>query len=45
MKCRPVAAQFVDDSVIAFFEIAVEYNSISVIQERQYRLIIANDSE
>lgn len=37
--CRPIAAQFVDDNVIALFEFDEDKNGIGVSTERHYRLV------
>ncbi|MFP3384283.1 MULTISPECIES: endonuclease [Tritonibacter] len=42
MRCRAIAAQFMDDSIVALFELAVQGDEIQVLQERHYRLVAAN---
>lgn len=38
VRCRPVAAQFMDDDVIAMFELAVDKDEVKVVEERHYKL-------
>lgn len=37
--CRPVSAQFMEDNVIALFELTVEGGRVLIIEERHYRLV------
>jgi hypothetical protein len=37
--CRPVSAQFMDDNVIALFELTVENGNALIVEERHYRLV------
>lgn len=37
--CRPVAAQFMEDDVIALFELTVEADRVLIVEERHYRLV------
>lgn len=37
--CRPVSAQFMDDEVIALFELTVENNRVLVAEEKHYKLV------
>jgi hypothetical protein len=37
--CRPVSAQFMDDDVIALFELTVENGNAFIVEERHYRLV------
>lgn len=41
MRCRAVAAQFMDDQVIALFELTLQDDEIKVVEERHYRLVPA----
>lgn len=41
MKCRAIAAQFMDDQIIALFELTLQDDEIKVVEERHYRLIPA----
>jgi hypothetical protein len=40
--CRPVSAQFLDDQVIALFELTLENGNALIVEERHYRLVPAN---
>lgn len=42
MRCRPIAAQFMADEVIALFELTLQDDGIKVVEERHYRLIPAD---
>ena len=37
--CRPVSAQFMEDNVIALFELTVEGGNALIVEERHYRLL------
>lgn len=41
LRCRPLAAYFIDSDAIALFEMAVDGEDVSVLEERHYRLIDA----
>lgn len=41
--CRPVAAQFVDDGVIALFEFVHAAEGLAISAQRQYRLVKPED--
>ena len=41
MRCRPIAAQFLDDGSVALFELVVEGETVKVAEERHYRLVPA----
>lgn len=41
LRCRAIAAQFMDDHVIAIFELALQDDEVKVIEERHYRLVPA----
>jgi hypothetical protein len=43
MRCRPVAAQFMTDGVIALFELLLKGDEIKVAEERHYKLVPATD--
>ncbi len=43
MRCCAVAAQFMDDKVIALFELTLQDNEIKVVEERHYRLVAAKN--
>lgn len=39
---RPIAAQFMDDDVIALFELAIQDSEIVVVREHHYKLVASN---
>lgn len=41
--CRAVSAQFLDDDLIALFELIVEDDFVRIAEERHYRLVPASD--
>lgn len=41
MRCRAIAAQFMDDQIIALFELTLQDDEIKVVEERHYRLVPA----
>ena len=43
MKCRAVAAQFMDDRTVALFELTLQDDEIKVVEERHYRLVPAKE--
>lgn len=43
MAARPIAAQFMDDSTIALFELAIQGDEIVVLAEQHYRLVHIDD--
>lgn len=43
MRCRAIAAQFMEDEVIALFELTLQADEIKVVEERHYRLVPAKD--
>lgn len=43
MRCRPVAAQFMSEGVIALFELTLDDGQVKVIEERHYRLVPADE--
>jgi len=42
LACRPVSAQFMSDSVIALFELAMQGDEVRVVEERHYKLVPAD---
>ena len=42
LRCRAVAAQFMDDGVIALFELTLQNGEVRVVDERHYRLVAAD---
>ena len=43
LKCRAIAAQFLDSEVVALFELTLQHEEIKVVEERHYRLVAAAD--
>jgi hypothetical protein len=43
LTCRPIAAQLMDEGVIALFELEVSNGSISIAMEKHYRLAQPNE--
>lgn len=43
MRCRAIAAQFMQDRVVALFELTVQDDEIRVVEERHYRLVPSGD--
>lgn len=43
LTCRPVAAQFMADDVIAMFELTVVGERVEIIEERHYKLVPASE--
>ena len=43
MRCRAIAAQFMDGQVIALFELTLDNDEIRVVEERHYRLVPSQD--
>ena len=41
MRCRAIAAQFMDAQVVALFELTLHDDEIKVVEERHYRLVPA----
>lgn len=41
--CRPVAAQFMEDDVIAMFELTVLKDTVQIVEERHYKLVPASE--
>lgn len=39
MRCRAIAAQFMNDELIALFELTLQDNEIRVMEEQHYRLV------
>lgn len=39
LRCRAVSAQFMDDSVVALFELTMQDDMIKVVDEKHYRLV------
>lgn len=43
MRCRTIAAQFMEHGVIALFELKLEREQVKVVEERHYRLVPAKE--
>ena len=43
IQCRAITAQFMDDKIVALFEVILHDNEIKVVDERHYRLVPAKD--
>jgi hypothetical protein len=43
LTCRPVAAQFMADDVIAMFELTVVGEKVRILEERHYKLVPASE--
>ena len=43
MRCRAIAAQFLEGEVVALFELTLQADEIKVVEERHYRLIPADE--
>jgi len=42
MRCRAIAAQFMEDGVIALFELTLQDGEVKVVEERHYQLVPAD---
>ena len=42
MPCRAIAAQFMDDEIVALCELTEQRGEVKVVEERHYRLVPAN---
>jgi hypothetical protein len=43
VRCRPVAAQFMKDGVIALFELSLKGDEVRVVDERHYKFVPATE--
>jgi len=43
LVCRSIAAQFMDDNLIALFEFESTQNKVSIVHEKHYRLVNPDD--
>jgi hypothetical protein len=43
MRVRPIAAQFMKESIIALFELTLQGNEVKVVEEKHYRLVPAKE--
>ncbi len=42
MRCRAISAQFMDEGVVALFELTLQDNRIRIVDERHYQLVPAD---
>ena len=42
LRCRPLAAQFMDGGVVALLELTLDGDEVKVLEERHYRLVPAS---
>lgn len=43
LRCKSISAQFMDDEIIAMFELKIEDDELKVVEERHYKLVPATD--
>lgn len=43
MRVRPIAAQFMDEEIVAMFELTFQGDEVKVVEEKHYRLVPASD--
>ena len=43
MRCRAIAAQFIDNGVVALFELTLQDGDVKVVDERHYKLVPHSD--
>jgi len=43
MRCRAIAAQFMDGGVVALFELTLQDDEVKVVEERHYKLVPASE--
>lgn len=43
LRCRAISAQFMDEGVVALFELTLQDDEIRVVDERHYRLVPASE--
>lgn len=41
--CRPISVQFLDDDIIAMFELTLETEQIKIVEEKHYQLVSKGD--
>jgi hypothetical protein len=39
VKCRALSVQFMDDKIVAMFELTIEKDDVKVVEERHYKLV------
>ncbi|MBS0469750.1 MAG: endonuclease [Proteobacteria bacterium] len=45
LRCRPIAAQFLSEGVVALFELKLQNDEVRVSEERHYKLVPASEIE
>ncbi|WP_372396925.1 hypothetical protein ABMY26_22815 [Azospirillum sp. HJ39] len=43
MRCRAISAQFMEDGIVALFELTLQDDEVKVVEERHYKLVPANE--
>ena len=43
VRCRPIAAQFMDEGIVSLFELVLQGDEVKVAEERHYKLVPAAD--
>lgn len=43
IKCRAVSVQFMEDDVVALFELVIEDDCLKIVEERHYKLVQADE--
>jgi len=43
LRCRPIAAQFMEEWIVALFELTLQGDEVKVLEERHYRLVPASE--
>lgn len=43
MRVRPIAVQFMEDNIVAMFELVLQGSEVKVVEEKHYRLVPAAD--
>ncbi|MBC9209822.1 endonuclease [Roseomonas aerophila] len=43
MRCRAISAQFMDEGVVALFELTIQDDQVKVVEERHYKLVPASE--
>ena len=43
IKCRALSVQFMDDDIVAMFELTVDDEEVKVVEERHYKLVPAEE--
>jgi len=43
LRCKPISAQFMEDGVVAMFELKIEDDELKVVEERHYKLVPSSE--